>query len=109
MTDIEVIDPRNRPTLEKLETYPYRLYPIANQIADKVCAVVELIHGRESTRIKDLVDLVTIAITYMDRSTIQNNRKEHACRSVPSPRSRTAYHPIFANAFVVGIVVVILE
>lgn len=64
LRDVEVMTPNNRVPLGKeLETYPYRLYPIANQIADKSCAVIERINGRESTRIKDLVDLVTIITT----------------------------------------------
>lgn len=64
LRNVEVVFPRNLPALPKeLETHRYRLYPIVNQIADKACAVVERIGGRESTRIKDLVDLVIIAST----------------------------------------------
>ncbi|MCH9275629.1 nucleotidyl transferase AbiEii/AbiGii toxin family protein [Bifidobacterium amazonense] len=64
LRSVEVVSPRNLPILsKKLESHRYRLYPIANQIADKACAVVERINGRESTRIKDLVDLAIIANT----------------------------------------------
>jgi hypothetical protein len=45
----------------------YRLFPIADHVADKQCAIVET-HGQGggatvSTRVKDLVDLVLIAVT----------------------------------------------
>lgn len=64
LRNVEVISPRNLPALSKeLESHQYRLYPVVNQIADKACAVVERINGRESTRIKDLVDLVILAKT----------------------------------------------
>lgn len=42
---------------------PYRLYPLPEQIADKVCATLTDHDGRPSSREKDLVDLVVIAIT----------------------------------------------
>lgn len=63
MPKADVMTPANRLPLDKLTTYPYRLYPITCQFADKVCAVVQKINGRESSRIKDLVDLAIIAVT----------------------------------------------
>jgi hypothetical protein len=64
LDEVEIMDPKNRVTLVKeLETHPYRLYPIVNQISDKICAIVERINGTDSTRIKDLVDLVIILTT----------------------------------------------
>lgn len=62
----EVIEPANRLHLHRpLVTYPYRLYPIADQIADKVCATMDANYpgGRRSSRVKDLVDLVVLAHT----------------------------------------------
>ncbi|NMN02463.1 nucleotidyl transferase AbiEii/AbiGii toxin family protein [Bifidobacterium panos] len=59
----DVMEPRNRLPLPGLESYPYRLYPIPNQFADKACATVQLVGGMQSTRVKDLVDLVLIALT----------------------------------------------
>jgi hypothetical protein len=62
----EVIEPANRLHLRRpLVTFPYRLYPVADQIADKVCATVDTQYpgGKRSTRVKDLVDLVLIACT----------------------------------------------
>ncbi|MGO3357415.1 MAG: nucleotidyl transferase AbiEii/AbiGii toxin family protein [Bifidobacterium crudilactis] len=63
MPRADVMTPANRLPLDKLTTYPYRLYTIPCQFADKVCAVVQKINGRESSRIKDLVDLAIIAAT----------------------------------------------
>lgn len=60
---LEVVEPANRLGLPRLVTRPYRLYPVANQIADKVCATISDYGGRPSTREKDLVDLVIIAAT----------------------------------------------
>jgi hypothetical protein len=62
----EVIEPANRLHLRRpLITFPYRLYPVADQIADKVCATVDTHYpgGKPSSRVKDLVDLVVIAHT----------------------------------------------
>lgn len=49
--------------LPRLVSHPYRLYPIIDQIADKVCATMTEYNGRPSSREKDLVDLVVIAAT----------------------------------------------
>lgn len=63
---VEVRNPANRIDLPRqLPAYPYRLFPIADQIADKVCATVSTNYpgGRHSSRVKDLLDLVVIART----------------------------------------------
>ena len=57
------IEPANRLWLPRLASFPYRVYPVAAQVADKVAATLELHDGRPSSREKDLVDLVTIAKT----------------------------------------------
>ncbi len=60
----EVVDPANRLHLRRpLITHPYRLYPVADQIADKVCATMDTNYpgGKRSSRVKDLVDLVVLA------------------------------------------------
>lgn len=60
--EIEVLHPKN------LNGFPlsdgtYRVYPLADHIADKVCGIVELHEGcRSSSRMKDLVDLCCIAL-----------------------------------------------
>jgi hypothetical protein len=62
----EVVEPANRLHLRRpLITFPYRLYPVADQIADKVCATMDTQYpgGKRSSRVKDLVDLVVIAHT----------------------------------------------
>lgn len=62
---VEVFNPRNRILPKRgLPTSPYRLYPVPDQIADKVTATMQS-YGpdRYSTRVKDLLDLVVIART----------------------------------------------
>ncbi len=62
----EVVEPANRLHLHRpLITFPYRLYPVADQVADKVCATMDTHYpgGKRSSRVKDLVDLVLIAHT----------------------------------------------
>jgi hypothetical protein len=61
--DITVQPPENRLSLPKLVTHDYRLYPVVDQIADKVCATLAVYNGRPSSREKDLVDLVVLAVT----------------------------------------------
>lgn len=60
---VEVVEPANRLHLRRpLVTHPYRLYPLVDQIADKVCATVDTYPGgKPSSRVKDLVDLVVLA------------------------------------------------
>lgn len=56
--------PSNRLHLPRLRSYDYVLYPIADQIADKVCATLDTYGSgnTSSSREKDLVDLITIAL-----------------------------------------------
>ncbi len=68
MTGIpEPFPPLTALTIEGLVRPPYRLFPLVDHVADKVCAIVE-VHPRaggpqSSTRVKDLVDLTLIAST----------------------------------------------
>ena len=61
--DPELASPANALDLPKLANHPYRLYSVVDQIADKVCATLSLYNGRPSSREKDLVDLVVLAVT----------------------------------------------
>lgn len=60
----ETRTPANRLTLPRLSAHDYVLYPLADQIADKVCATVATYgaDGQPSSRERDLVDLAIIAI-----------------------------------------------
>jgi hypothetical protein len=49
--------------LPRLVNNPYRLYPVVDQIADKVCATMTAYRDKASSREKDLVDLVVFATT----------------------------------------------
>lgn len=56
--------PANALDLPRLTSSPYRLYPVVDQIADKVCATIYRYGERASSREKDLVDLVVLAVTH---------------------------------------------
>jgi len=49
--------------LPRLVRFEYRLYPVVDQIADKVCATMHRYGNRPSSREKDLVDIVVLAST----------------------------------------------
>lgn len=58
----EQIEPLNRISLEGIVTCEYLLYSLPDQLADKLCAVMELqANGFPSSRMKDLVDIVFYA------------------------------------------------
>ncbi|TWE13189.1 nucleotidyl transferase AbiEii/AbiGii toxin family protein [Rudaeicoccus suwonensis] len=61
--EITTTDPANALELPRLVSYQYRLYPVVDQIADKVCATMTEYNERTSSREKDLVDLVVFATT----------------------------------------------
>lgn len=56
-------DPVGALDLPRLPSSPYRLYPLVDQIADKVCATLITYPSGPSTREKDLIDLVVFAAT----------------------------------------------
>lgn len=59
-----VADPVGRVALEGVESSPYVLYPVCDQLADKLCATMEVQPGGyPSSRMKDLVDIVLMART----------------------------------------------
>ncbi|MFC6356744.1 nucleotidyl transferase AbiEii/AbiGii toxin family protein [Luethyella okanaganae] len=84
MTDeVEIAEPANALDLPKLRSNPYWLYPVVDQIADKVCATMADYHGRPSSREKDLVDLVVLATT----QTVNADALHRAIRAEARSRS----------------------
>ncbi len=61
--DVVTTEPATALNLPRLARNPYRLYPVVDQIADKVCATMTEYHEKASSREKDLVDLVVFATT----------------------------------------------
>ena len=61
--EVTTTDPANALELPRLVSHQYRLYPVVDQIADKVCATMTEYNERTSSRQKDLVDLVVMATT----------------------------------------------
>lgn len=59
--EIALMEPRERIVIPRFETFPFRLYPIEHQAAEKVCAIYVKYGDNFSSREKDLVDLVVIA------------------------------------------------
>lgn len=63
----DLVPPLTPLTIDGLVRPAYRTFPIADHLADKLCAVVATHQradgGRASTRIKDLVDIALIATT----------------------------------------------
>ncbi|RDB63916.1 hypothetical protein C1878_03775 [Gordonibacter sp. 28C] len=58
----ERVSPANRVKIEGAETCDYLAYPLPDQLADKLCAIMELQPGGwPSSRMKDLVDVVAYA------------------------------------------------
>ena len=55
--------PASALNLPRLVQFDYRLYPVVDQIADKVCATMQLYDGKPSSRERDLVDLIVLAVT----------------------------------------------
>lgn len=62
--DVVSTNPANTLGLPRLASNPYRVYPVVDQIADKVCATMNDYGQRASSREKDLVDLVVFAATH---------------------------------------------
>lgn len=61
----EKVPPLARVAMPDVEQHGYRVYPLVDHVADKVCAIFER-HGVAqvpSTRYKDLIDLVAIVRT----------------------------------------------
>lgn len=59
-----VAAPASALDLPRLVGFDYRLYPVVDQVADKVCATMHRYGGLPSSRQKDLVDLVVLAVTH---------------------------------------------
>jgi hypothetical protein len=59
----QITAPASALDLPRLVGFEYHLYPVVDQIADKVCATMQRYDDRPSSREKDLVDIVVLAVT----------------------------------------------
>lgn len=69
------LPPVNRLTQLRFEAHDYLLYPVVDQISDKVCATMQPIGPQQdpSNREKDLVDLALLATTeHIDATELRN-------------------------------------
>lgn len=83
---VEEMEPLLAGSIPDLPSTPYRVYPIPDHIADKVCALHEM-HPRTdgpaqpSTRYRDLVDLATVArTTEVDAEAVRTAIRSEASR-----------------------------
>lgn len=61
----DLVTPANRLDVKGLAVFDYLVYPVERTVADKVCATMQAYPGgRESSRVKDLVDLVLRVTRY---------------------------------------------
>lgn len=83
----EAVDPINPVHVPGLPVTTYRVYPLVDHIADKHAAMLETHNGHESTRYRDLVDLVVIASTQrVDAKALRTALlSEYAHRGLPTP------------------------
>ena len=62
--EADMVTPVSRLHVQDLPVYDYYVYPVASAIADKVCATMQKFSdGMESSRVRDLVDLVVYLTT----------------------------------------------
>lgn len=57
------ITPADRLDINGLAVCDYPVFPVVRVIADKACGIVEKHNGRDSSRVKDLIDLVVLLNT----------------------------------------------
>ncbi|MGO3141270.1 MAG: nucleotidyl transferase AbiEii/AbiGii toxin family protein, partial [Galactobacter sp.] len=87
--------------LPRLTRSPYRLYPVVDQIADKVCATMAEYDGRPSSREKDLVDLIVLAVTQdIDGATLTLALESERRRRQMEPFSAFAVPPTWGPGYV---------
>lgn len=99
--EVTVTPPANHLDLPRLPSNDYRLYPIVDQIADKVCATMTDYGGRPSSREKDLVDLVVLAKTQILSADALGRaiNAEARVRSLP-PFAELAIPPAWGRLYV---------
>ena len=87
----ELLTPADRIEVEGVKVFDYRMYPVVNSIADKLCALYEFHNGHVSSRVKDLVDLLLYADTIsVDGSElIQRVQLESRARRLELPQKFT--------------------
>lgn len=88
--EVTTQQPASALDLPRLTSNPYRIYPVVDHIADKVCATLAFYNGRPSSREKDLVDLVVFAHTE-DIEAVKLDRALRIEASVRQLRLPTAF------------------
>lgn len=85
--DFDLIEPEMRLNLPKLTTYPFNVYSVVRQLADKYCAAITVYPHGPSTRPRDLFDIVFLvknnAFTFEDLCRSRDN--ELKARQLEAP------------------------
>lgn len=83
------ISPADRIEVAGLVVCDYLVYSVEPALADKVCGILEMHGERPSSRVKDLVDIVTYAVTeVVEGCRLQTGlRREAAMRRIPLGRT----------------------
>lgn len=86
---VDAILPSHSLQLPKLGSVRYNVYPVVDQVADKVCASLSTYSGAKSSREKDFVDLMLFATTCeLDAGGLRRAvRAEASARGLPLPSS----------------------
>lgn len=71
--NVSVLDPQHRLELKRpLPTAQYRIFPLEDQLAEKIVGALVHVNGVENSRLKDFLDILTITRTYViDQATLQ--------------------------------------
>lgn len=59
----DILHPADRLDLPGLQTFDYKVHPVAAALADKFCGIIETHDGSPSSRVKDLTDICIYATT----------------------------------------------
>lgn len=63
LDNIDVVAPADRLEVGDIEVCDYAVYSVEYALADKLCGIIETHEGKSSSRVKDLVDIVVIAMS----------------------------------------------
>ncbi len=98
--EITTTDPATTLDLPRLVSHQYHLYPVVDQIADKVCATMTEYSERTSSREKDLVDLVVFAATQdIDGTALRIAIATEARRRQMAPLARFAVPSLWGAGY----------
>lgn len=89
----DIVPPLTPLEIDGLVRPPYRVFPIVDHLADKLCAILGTYtrggQPTNSTQVKDLVDIAIIATTQNHQRQRATNRRHHQCGIVQTRTPQT--------------------